>query len=475
MTSHPTEASTVAGYRLVRKLGIGSRADVFLGSGETGSVVLKVFHPDVAVENIGAELDALTRLDSLHLVRLVDVASTADETPIPILERVHRGSIAALLRDRDSLEAGEVVTLLAPLAGALTGLHRAGVAHGRIGTSTVHLGSGGEPVLLGFGHCELFARDGSIAAIDAEPAAQTDRHALASLAVTLLSRVRDAATENRVVRLIEWIDSAPREYEFVERLEARMFDFADPIAVELRNGMDAAPGSEVGFAVPSRIASPQSAGLAHGSAPKAAPPQTETAPVGTLVRLEALLSDNPVEVIRGRALSFVKGVRKPFWVVAAGVGVALVLALSLIPSSGKPAAAATIPTATATPTTIPSSAQPLPADPVQALPLLLAARSACIRSLSVLCLDGVDDASSSAYAADAALLEQLQGGTEIPKAAIITTLTPSLVETLGNSALVNLGPNSNPALVLMIRTGAGWRIRGYLSGMASTGSPTPSG
>lgn len=473
MTLQPSANSSLAGYRLVRKLGAGSRADVFLGAAGSGSVVLKVFHPDVTLEDIGTELDALTRLDSPHLVRLVDVASTDDETPVPILERVHRGSIAAFLRDRESLEAGEVVTLLAPLAGLLPGLHRAGVTHGHIGAATVHLGSGGEPVLLGFGHCDLFARDGSIAAIDAEPSARTDRDSLAAFAIALLSRVRNAATESRVVRLIEWIDSTPRDYEFVERLETRLFDFADPVAVRLGRASELASRNDGGIAVPSRIA--PLAGTHSAASPTQMPRglSMPEPPAGMLARLDALLRNNPADALRTRALSVVKGVRKPFWVVAGAVVVALVLAISVIPQSGKPAAAATIPTATAAATATPSAAAPLPADPVQALPLLLAARTTCIRSLSVLCLDGVDDASSSAYAADAALVEQLQGGTEIPKSAIITTLTPTLVETLGNSALVRLSEDSDPALVLMIRTGAGWRIRGYLSGTASTGSPTP--
>jgi hypothetical protein len=459
MTPRETPDNSLAGYRLVRKLGAGSRADVFLGAGQTGTVAIKVFRSDVAAESIGIELDVLVRLDSPHLVRLVDVASTENETPILILDRVQRGSVAAFLRDRDTIERGEVVTLMAPLTSALPGLHGRGVGHGRIGASNVHLGASGEPVLLGFGHCDLFARDGSIAAIDAEPAAARDREALAALSIALLSRVRDAATDAGVIRLIEWIDAASREYEFVERLESQLFDFADPVAIEFGSRAATTTGIPARFGMTDRIPSlPE---------PVAAP--ATNLPVGILGRLDALLRDNPADVLRTRAFAFAKGIRKPFWVAAGAVLLALVLALALLPhgSSPQPLPAAATPTSAAPVATTPA----LPDDPRLALPLLLAARTRCIRSLSVLCLDGVDDQSSSAYGADAALIEQLQGGSEIPKSAIIAAVAPSLVETLGDSAILALGPKSNPASVLMIRTEAGWRIRGYLSGVQATGSP----
>ena len=463
MTLRDVAGNSLAGYRLVRRLGSGSRADVFLGAGETGPAVLKVFHEDVDIESIGRELDALGRLDSPHFLKLRDVANTENDIPILIFERVQRGSVASLVRDRDSLEKGEVVTLLAPLAGALPGLHRLGVAHGRIGASTLHLGANGEPVLIGFGHCELFAQNGSIAAIDAEPAAERDRKALADLTVALLARVRNAATEAAVVRLIEWIDSASREYEFVERLEARLFDFADPIAIEF------GPGAPASTSLPLRFGSTDRRLLAPDPTPVEPPAEA----AGLLARVDAMLRDNPVEIFKRRAFAFAKGVRKPFWFAAAGVIVALVLTLALLPQASPPTPAA--PAAIPTRSDPPPSAPALPVDPVLALPILLSARDQCIREMSVLCLDNVDDASSSAYSSDAQLIEQLQGGTEIPQYALISAPAPSLTETLGATALVSLGPNSNPASVLMIRAKAGWRIRGYLSGIQATGSPESSG
>lgn len=438
---------------------------MFLAAGTTGTVALKVFHPDVAAESIGAELNALSRLDSPHFVRLLDVSSEADETPILILDRVRQGSVVTLLRDRDSLEPGEVVTLLAPLAAALTSLHAIGVGHQNISPTTLHVGGAGEPVLLGFGHCALFARDGSIAAIEAEPAAARDREDLAALAITLLSRTRNAATDRRTVGLIEWIDSAPREFEFAERLEARLFDLAEPVPVEF--GREATSGS----AVPGRIRfSDKASTTPMPAAVEVSPPEPTD---GVRGLLEALLAEHPFEVIKARLVSLAEGVRKPFWIAAAAVVVAFVVVLVALPGSPpRPAAASPRPSPTPSAHSAAPAAPALPDDPVLALPILLGQRTACIRALSVLCLNNIDEASSSAYSQDAELIEQLQGGSEIPKTAIVAASEPVLVEMLGASALVSLGPKGNPASVLMIKDEAGWRIRGYLTGVQATGSPT---
>lgn len=468
MTRDDALGTSIAGYRLVRKLAGGSRASVFLGAGTTGTVALKVFHADVAPESIGAELDALSRLDSPHFVRLLDVSSEPDETPILILDRVRQGSVVTLLRDRDSLEAGEVVTLLAPLAAVLPSLHSLGVGHQNISPATVHVGGAGEPVLLGFGHCALFAQDGSIAVIEAEPAAARDRDDLAALAITLLSRTRNAATDRRTVGLIEWIDSAPREFEFPERLEARLFDLADPVPVEF--GRE----SKAGSAVPQRIR------FSGAASPSTTTPAIEASPSepadGMRGLLEALLAEHPLELMKARLVSLAKGVRKPFWIAAAGVVLAFVVVLIALPSSPPhPAVAAARPSPTPSARSAAPAAPALPDDPVLALPILLGQRTACITALSVLCLNDIDEASSSAYSQDAELIEQLQGGSEIPKTAIVTAPVPALVELLGASAIVSLGPKSNPASVLMIKDEAGWRIRGYLTGVPATGSPTNGG
>ena len=63
---------TVAGYRIIRKLGSGSRADVFLGhagGAEPRTAALKVFLPSTAPESVDAELRALTAASHAHTVQ----------------------------------------------------------------------------------------------------------------------------------------------------------------------------------------------------------------------------------------------------------------------------------------------------------------------------------------------------------------------------------------------------------------------
>ena len=465
-TARPT-VPTLAGYRVVRQLGSGSRGDVFLGVGRTGSVALKVFNADVPTVSISRELSALGRVQLPHFVRLLDVETAEDSRPVIVLERVSGGSAAALIRDRDSLEKGEVVTLLAPIADGLTSLHRSGVAHGRIGVPNLHIGGSGEPVLLGFGNATLFDRDGSIAAIDADPAAAADRNAMAALAIALLARVREAATDTAVVSLIDWIESTSREFEFCERLEARLFDLADPIPLDIERNASTVSR------VPPRFGQPEQQSAEPMAAPD--PPQAhgQHSISAASSWLATALQDNPIDLARARVIAFAKGVRKPFWFASGGVAIAFIVALSVLPQGSK----ATLSTPVAEPTIV-ASAPPsvsVPSDPLAAVPVLLAQRTRCLRDRSVACLDGVDDESSSGLAADTALVQELQAGGETPAGATVSAGAPFLIETLGDSALVGLGANSNPASVLLVRNEAGWRIRSYLSGVQSTGSPQQSG
>ena len=468
MTASPIPIGTLAGYRLVRKLGVGSRADVYLGAGSTGPVALKVFAPTTSRESVGAELDALGRVDSQHLVRLRDVSGIAEALPVLVLERVAHGSIAALIAGRDQLEAGEAVTLLAPIAALVAELHDAGVAHGKLGAASIHLGASGRPVLIGLGHCTLFSPGATMAALDNEPAAATDRDALAALALAVLARVRNGPGD-RTREVAAWIESTSRAYEFPREIEERLFACAEPLPVGL------AVEGRSATAIPHRLAP---AGPTPVSEPAVAPdPRLLPARVGGLrLRFPAwfpgLLLNGPAGPLKARALAAARGVRPRFLVAAGGVAVALVLATALVPSAGtsgsvapRPAAAAPVHTAVAPPSTA------LPDDPLLASKVLLRARATCMRDRSVLCLDAVDEVSSAAFASDADVIRQVQGGGELPEFGLGESATLTLVESLGDAALIGTGANTHPASILVVRTKAGWRIRDYLSGKQATPAP----
>ena len=464
--------STLGGYRLVRLLGAGSRADVYLGAGTLGSAAIKVFHPDILPADFGRELDALGRVPRQHCVRLLDIASGPDGLPVPILERVHRGTLAFLLRERENIQPGEAVTLLAPLARTVAALHRSGVAHSRIGAGTVHLGSAGEPVLLGFGHCELFESGSSIAALEANEAVHRDLGDLAALARLVLGATQHTAAGTRVGTMLDWVAAPATSLlpGFAAELEDRLFDLAEPLPISFERAGPAVAG------VPSRLMPVRASDATDAGSLASDPDRGLSSPVTEtglglfhgMVRNAILTS--PVEAVRARVLSLVRGVRRPVWAVAGAIAVALTLAIAFVPQGGS--SQATVVRAPAAGNSIAAAPIPtqsaLPDDPVSALKLLLLARAVCIRDRSVLCLDGVDEKSSGAFASDAAIVESIQAGGEVPADAVPAAARPKLIERLGDSALISLGLKSNPASALMFKGEAGWRIRSFLSGKPVT-------
>ncbi|WP_291036881.1 hypothetical protein [Herbiconiux sp.] len=100
-------------------------------------------------------------------------------------------------------------------------------------------------------------------------------------------------------------------------------------------------------------------------------------------------------------------------------------------------------------------------DPVAATAALLRVRATCFAAGDAACLDGVDQWGSPALAAD---LEEMQGDSSErrmlpadPGAGVLR-----LVQRVGDFALVEVtGPGTAAAPLLVVRGGAGWRLRSY--------------
>ena len=162
-----------------------------------------------------------------------------------------------------------------------------------------------------------------------------------------------------------------------------------------------------------------------------------------------------------------------------GAVVAVALGVGLGTPVGGSSPSAPVPVETLAPSAAPEEAgpivgeDPLADDPVAAAALLLAAREGCLRDLSLLCLEDVDQSGSAALEADRALVRDAIAGGELPASALALPGSgePRLVERLGASAIVELpgeegaaaeSGETRPASLLLVQGEAGWRIRDYL-------------
>lgn len=425
----------VAGYRVLRSAGRGDRARLLLGFHEGRTVVLKITPADDP--GTAVEIEALARAAGDHVVGLDDVATDGVETVL-VLERLPNGTLAELLERRSGLDAGEAVTILAPIAATVDRIHTLGVAHGGLSLGAICFRDDGAPTLTGFGDAELFPADTPEVVRETVVGVGADRAALAAIAEVVLGRVVGPAAQGARNLAAGLASTTPGD------LADRLFSLAAPTPVRFTDDDDV---------VAVRMGEPQE------------PEHIDDAPLAGLPAwLTALLPEWLRERLaepaaRVLALWSAWEPRRRRVVLAAFAGgLGLVVACALVPASPVASVAEPTPTPIAT-----SAAEPsLPDDPVEAAVVLLEHRERCLRDLSVLCLDEVVQPDSAAYAADVALIRGIQAGGEYPDAEILDG-NPVLVERLGDAALLDLPPGSAPASVLLMRTENGWRIRQYVN------------
>jgi hypothetical protein len=495
----------VGGYRLVRLLGSGERAEVYLGHAGSAdataasTAAIKVFRGGASERSIGEEIGVLARTASPHLLRLCDVATAPDGRPCAILPRLSSMSLARLLADRSSLGAGEAITILAPLGAAVAGLHRERAVHGAIRPGTVLFDGRGAPVLACFGRAAGFGAAGgfgtagatapaTVAELADEPRVAEDLEALAALAELVLGRVTGGAADGRVSALRDWLgatDPGANAGRFAEELSGRLFELAPAAPVDFTRPIAPGPGM-----VPGRVIA-----STPGAMPQqhADPPQQAAATVshGRLAGIAVGLLRNaaaqlPIGAARlERVRGVVASVRKPFWIAGLAGAAAIVVALSLMPLSGgaDAAAGAAASPAAASTSAASRSASPREAagtsgdgagvkgavggdDPAAAVAALLRSRKRCILKRSVLCLDGVDQPNSSALEDDRYLIRSLAGGGTVGAGQSFAGAEATLSERLGDSALVTLQGGDPPvpegAALLIVKGPSGWRIRDIL-------------
>lgn len=491
----------LAGYRLLRRLASGERADVFLATAESATtglprlLVVRVYAPGVDPASIGTELEAMSESGVELLPRLHDVAALDDGRICVAVERIGPVRLSALLLER-RLAPGEAVTVLAPLAVAVDRLAEAGFVHTGIGPGAVQFDETGRPRLLGLGGLERLEPLGAPGRTERLRRGYAVFGALAGevLAASGGAPALDALIAER---------SAVRPFApFGRELERALFAWADPVAVA---GAGAgAPGvagggparSSAGAAGDPATALRLAARLepSEGSGP--ARPRRRNAlfelsflPDDLVARLADAADRSPGAGALARLRARLAP-RRSALVVGGLLGAAvLVVVLTLVPPG---AGATTVDPGADAGGAAPTGAEAVPAagagaeteaegseetgagaapavapetEPVEAARLLLAERERCLAELALDCLGAVDQPGSAIEAADVRLVAAAQQGQAVPASGFRLDGV-ELAGEMGDAVLLTVpreagadGAEREPASLLMVRGEAGWRLR----------------
>jgi hypothetical protein len=196
-----TQPWSLPGYDVQVLLGYGGAGEVWRAREvDTGELVaLKRLRRDadpVAVDALRREAAVLASLDTPYVVRLRRVVGEGADAVL-VLDLAAGGSLASLLTRRGVLDAGEVVTIAAPIAQALAAAHARGIVHGDVTPSNLLFRSDGMPLLADLGLARLGGADDAlggtaeyldpVVAAGGDPTPASDVWALAAVCHHLLA------------------------------------------------------------------------------------------------------------------------------------------------------------------------------------------------------------------------------------------------------------------------------------------------
>ena len=168
-TARPGEA--IAGYRLLRPLGQGGMASVWLAERAEGglrrevAIKLPLSASPALAERFARERDVLAALDHPHIARLIDAGEDAGR-PYLVLEAI-AGEPLLTHAEHRQLDTRERVALLLQVLDALAHAHTHMVVHRDLKPANILVDTAGQVKLLDFGIAKLLAPDAAALTQDA--------------------------------------------------------------------------------------------------------------------------------------------------------------------------------------------------------------------------------------------------------------------------------------------------------------------
>ena len=253
--------AVISGFRIIRKLGEGRRAEVFLARTERdaqsehgqsdgvatpgfmpGTLAVKLYRGGIQQHEWLTEVEALERAAGAHVVVLSDIAAAVSDRTALVLERLEGGSLDTLLRERARLSVGEAITITAPIVETITRMHAAGVAHGAVNARSVLFSCAGAPVLARFRSAVLVEPGMPRARRAADPRLMRDVSAAVDFAASVL---RSVQVDREVLAFLAWLEQNGHDGtpDVLTELTAKLYDLGEPAPIQFLEESDLEPAS----------------------------------------------------------------------------------------------------------------------------------------------------------------------------------------------------------------------------------------
>ena len=142
------EPFEVPGYDVLAPLGGLGRTWKAIAGADRSRVVLRcVRGGEKTRQRFRQEAALWGSVSAAHVVAVRDVVTVEPDLTVVVSDYASGGGLDALLARRGSLDDGEIVTLVVPLAETLAAAHGRGLAHGRLSTGNIVFVDDGRPML----------------------------------------------------------------------------------------------------------------------------------------------------------------------------------------------------------------------------------------------------------------------------------------------------------------------------------------